>query len=144
MAKTTYLCGGINGLSDANCRDWRELAKTQLKTETLDPMRRDYRGLESECWREIVAYDLEDIDVCDFVLVNATKPSWGTAMEVFYAATAHSIPVIAWVGRDGMSRVSPWLRYHCHEIHESLEDAINSINACAVIGQRSDEVSTGR
>lgn len=124
----TYLCGGINGLSDADCRDWRESAKELLKTETLDPMRRDYRGIEAEFYTEIVAADLADIRNSDFVLVNAVRPSWGTAMEVFFA---HSIgkPVIGWCGDAG--RISPWLRYHCVAIHESLEDAIEDINGRA-------------
>lgn len=122
---TTYLCGGINGLSDSDCRDWREFAKAQLTTPTLDPMRRDYRGHEAERFREIVALDLEDIDVTDFVLVNATRPSWGTAMEVFYAHQSEKY-VVAWVGQGA---VSPWLRYHCAEIHESLENACAAINA---------------
>ena len=126
MTLTTYLCGGINGLSDADCRDWREVAKAQLRTATLDPMRRDYRGKEDANFREIVAYDLEDIDACDYVLVNATKPSWGTAMEVFYAFQSDKY-VVVWVGTG--TRVSPWLRYHCAEIRESLESACDAINA---------------
>lgn len=77
----TYLCGGINGLSDADCRDWREVAKSLLTTETLDPMRRDYRGKEDESVQEIVLGDYHDIWQSAFILVNATKPSWGTAME---------------------------------------------------------------
>jgi nucleoside 2-deoxyribosyltransferase len=121
---TTYLCGGINGLSDADCRDWREVAKAQLFTATLDPMRRDYRGREDESVTEIVIGDLADINDCEIVLVNATKPSWGTAMELFYAASKGKT-VIAWV-KPGP--VSPWLRYFSKEIHESLEDAIGSIN----------------
>lgn len=128
---TTYLCGGINGLSDADCRDWREHAKAMLKTETLDPMRRDYRGREDESVSEIVIGDLADINQSDFVLVNATRPSWGTAMEAFYAASTRAKPVVAWVGQGGGGRVSPWLRYFCVEIHESLEDACASINGRA-------------
>lgn len=121
---TTYLCGGINGLSDSACRDWREAAKAQLHTETLDPMRRDYRGREDESVAEIVDGDIADIRASAFVLVNAILPSWGTAMEVFFA---HSIgkPVIAVVGE---SRVSPWLRYHCVGIHRSLGEAVADIN----------------
>jgi nucleoside 2-deoxyribosyltransferase len=125
----TYLCGGINGLSDADCRDWREYVKERLLVSTLDPMRRDFRGREDQYWREIVAYDLEDIDTCECVLVNATRPSWGTAMEVFYAHQSEKV-VIAWVGQYGQQYgLSPWLRYHCEELHESLDDAIASINA---------------
>lgn len=125
MKRITYLCGGINGLSDADCRDWREVAKQQLRTDTLDPMRRDYRGREDESVTEIVQGDLEDIRQSSYILVNATRPSWGTAMEVFYA---HSIgkPVVAWVGEN--ARVSPWLRYHCARVWPSLEDAVEYIN----------------
>ncbi|HYE84948.1 MAG TPA: nucleoside 2-deoxyribosyltransferase [Vicinamibacterales bacterium] len=120
----TYLCGGINGLSDADCRDWRESAKSLLETETLDPMRRDYRGREAECVNEIVQGDLADIRASDLVLVNAVRPSWGTAMEVFFA---HSIGkrVIAWTGD---ARVSPWLRFHCDAVHPALGAAIDDIN----------------
>jgi hypothetical protein len=31
-ALLTYLCGGINGLSNEACNDWRVLAKAFLKT----------------------------------------------------------------------------------------------------------------
>src|ERR1039458_9368129 len=81
----TYLCGGINGLSDDQAITWREKAKSLLKTETLDPMRRDYRGREDQAVGEIVQGDLEDINASQFVLVNATRPSWGTAMEMVYS-----------------------------------------------------------
>lgn len=124
---TTYLCGGINGLSDADCRDWREVAKTQLVGATLDPMRRDYRGKEDDSVREIVEGDIADIRASDVVLVNATRASWGTAMEVFFA---HSIGkrVVAWVGD---ARISPWLRYHCVSVHVSFADAVAAVNAGA-------------
>ena len=47
--RTVYLCGGINGLTDGECNDWRTMAKEQIKGhEFLDPMRRDYRGREAE------------------------------------------------------------------------------------------------
>lgn len=124
---TTYLCGGINGLSDADCRDWRESAKELLATSTLDPMRRDYRGREDESINEIVSGDLEDIAACHFVLVNAIRPSWGTAMEIVYARQAGKY-IVAWTGD---ARVSPWLRYHCDEIHQTLEAACHAINSSA-------------
>lgn len=121
----TYLCGGINGLSDADCRDWRESAKASLTTETLDPMRRDYRGREAESVREIVEGDITDIRRSHFVLANVVRPSWGTAMEVYYAWSIR-VPVIAWSG-DAV-RLSPWLVYHCDAIHPALGAAINDIN----------------
>lgn len=120
----TYLCGGINGLSDADCRDWRETAKANLRTETLDPMRRDYRGKEDDSVNEIVAGDLEDIGQSKYVLVNATRPSWGTAMEIVYAYQAKKC--IVTVTGDGP--VSPWLKYHSTFLCLSLAQAINTIN----------------
>lgn len=133
--KTTYLCGGINGLSDEACRDWREVAKELLHTETLDPMRRDYRGREDEAVDEIVAGDLEDIVASDFILVNATRPSWGTAMEIVYAAQ-RSKTIVAFTGG---SRISPWLRYHVGHLRQAhtallchtVEDAVGVINRLA-------------
>lgn len=123
----TYLCGGINGLNDSDCRDWREVAKSLLTTGTLDPMRRDYRGIEDQSVAEIVRGDLHDIQMSNFVLVNATRPSWGTAMEIVYARHARK-PIAAWVGD---SRISPWLRYHVDSIHATLQDAIAAVNGWA-------------
>jgi|ERR1035437_320140 nucleoside 2-deoxyribosyltransferase len=122
---TTYLCGGIFGLDDAQAIDWRELAKQELKTETLDPMRRDYRGKQDDHVDKIVEQDLEDIKKSDFLIVNATIPSWGTAMEIPYAY-AMGKKVVAFTGEG---RVSPWLRYHCNGgIVRTIEEAIVLIN----------------
>jgi nucleoside 2-deoxyribosyltransferase len=122
---TVYLCGGINGLSDHECRTWREVARARLDyhgISTLDPMRRDYRGKEDESVNEIVAGDLEDIAVSDALLVNAVRPSWGAAMEIVYARRQGK-RIIACVG-DGP--VSPWLRYHC-EIRMTLQNALDAL-----------------
>ncbi len=124
----TYLCGGINGLGNSECMDWRELAKSLLITSTLDPMRRDYRGNETEAHREIVDGDLADISQSDFILVNATRPSWGTAMEIVYANDMAKT-VVAFVGAG---RVSPWLRFHCALIETLLEDAVDHINSLVI------------
>jgi hypothetical protein len=83
---TVYLCGGINGLSDTDCADWRNTATEALKGHLiLDPMARDYRGREDECVAEIVEGDKEDILKSGVLLVNASKASWGTAMEIMFA-----------------------------------------------------------
>jgi len=89
-------------------------------------MRRDYRGREDQCVDEIVQGDLDDIYASRFVLVNATKPSWGTAMEIVYAHKDNKI-IVAFTGD---SRVSPWLRKHCR-VFPSLEEAIDLINFAA-------------
>jgi nucleoside 2-deoxyribosyltransferase len=121
----TYLCGGINSLSDKECNDWRSEAKRLLKTDTLDPMRRDYRGREKDSWREIVENDLDDIVSSDFILVNATRPSWGTAMEVSYAYK-YGKTIVCFIGNN--DNPSPWLIYHSNYISSTLEMAVEEIN----------------
>lgn len=119
-----YLCGGINGLSDSDAKDWREQAKVMLAPlETLDPMRRDYRGVEAANVHEIVHGDLKDISECDVVLAMCARPSWGTAMEIFYAHTINK-PVFSVV--PNISAVSPWLAFHS-VICVSLEYAVAQI-----------------
>lgn len=127
---TTYLCGGINGLNDADAKDWREVAKEKLNTNTLDPMRRDYRGKENDFVQDIVQGDLEDIAASDFILVNASKPSWGTAMEIVYAFTSCQINRI--VAFTNGAKVSPWLRYHCDAIYDTVEQAVADIDTIAL------------
>lgn len=125
----TYLAGGINGLSDVECKAWRELAKTLLTTQTLDPMDRDYRGVEDANVNQIVIADLEDIRNADYVLVNATRgASWGTAMELVYAREWRKV-TIAFVGG---AKVSPWLRYHSYLCVRSIEEGVKAINALAL------------
>ena len=117
-----YLCGGINGLTDADAKDWREAAKARL-SRTLDPMRRDYRGKESTSVAEIVGWDLRDIVEAHCVLAMCAKPSWGTAMEIWFASN-RGTPVFSVVpaGRP----VSPWLAY-CSRVCPSLDAAIDKI-----------------
>lgn len=118
-SNAAYLCGGINKLSDSDCRDWREAAKDFLRPhECLDPMRRDYRGREATSVAEIVAGDIEDIRNCRFVLANVSRPSWGTAMEIRIAHDLNK-PVLAFgAERDP----SPWLVFHC-KLFPSLQAA---------------------
>lgn len=116
-----YLAGGINGLSDQECRDWREKAKVLLPGHTiLDPMDRDYRGVEDQNWEKIVTQDLKDVDAADILIVNAANPSWGTAMEVRYASGEKHKPVIAFTSSLA---VSPWLQFHCIVV-DTLEEAV--------------------
>lgn len=118
-----YLCGPINGCTDSECNDWRSYAKSRL-AETLDPMRRDYRGREAESVEEIVELDKIDIDVSDVVLANCPKPSVGTSMEIY----------IAWrVGKTvvtvAQSPISPWLVYHSTVVVPTIKQAIDWLEA---------------
>jgi nucleoside 2-deoxyribosyltransferase len=122
--KTIYLCGPINGCTDDECKDWRELVKAKWSGKTLDPMRRDYRGREDQCVDEIVEFDKIDIANSDVILVNYDKPSVGTSMEVLLAFNAGKLVVV--VAKKGAS-VSPWLRYHSHAVLDSFDAALSFI-----------------
>lgn len=114
-----YLCGPINGCTDEECNNWREAAKAVL-TDTLDPMRRDYRGREDECVAEIVEGDKLDIMQCDALLVNYDKPSVGTSMEILFAWEQHKAVVVV-AAKD--ARISPWLRHHSDHIVNTFAEA---------------------
>jgi len=127
-----YLCGGINGCSDSECKDWREAAKAALQNvECVDPMRRDFRGREDDCAAEIVEGDKADIQSCDVVLVNYPKPSTGTDMEVLFA-WERAKAVIAVVPPGAV--ISPWLKYHSHYIVYNFASAYDLINQSAAKG----------
>lgn len=128
--KTIYLCGGINGLSDSECKDWRERVKSVLgdKYRILDPMRRDYRGKEESHMHEIVTLDKEDIDASDIVIANATRPSWGTAMEILYAfERGKSVASVV-----ESKTISPWLKFHSSAgLFDSLDTVIRDLKGMA-------------
>lgn len=115
-----YLCGPINGCTDEECRNWREYVKAKLP-DTLDPMRRDYRGHEDQSVDQIVELDKIDISKCDALIVNYDRPSVGTSMEIIYAWERGKFIVL--VHTVGVS-LSPWLHYHSHAIVTSFDDAI--------------------
>jgi nucleoside 2-deoxyribosyltransferase len=115
-----YLCGPINGCTDAEATNWRERIKEHFPA-AIDPMVRDYRGRETFDYREIVDLDKRDVRNADVVLVNYSKPSVGTSMEVFYAWTLGT-PVVVWC-EEGTS-ISPWLRYHATCFVYSLAEVV--------------------
>lgn len=123
-----YLCGPINGCTDSEANDWRTYAKENLKCETLDPMRRDYRGRELEpgIAAEIVDGDKADLKSCDIVLANCPKSSWGTAMELRMASAELGKRVVVVLPQDVIP--SPWLIQHSDIILRSMADAVRWIN----------------
>lgn len=108
-------------MDDHQANGWRNEATRFLEAagvRVTNPMRRDFRGREHIDPSTIVTDDLRDIEACDAVLVNASRPSWGTAMEVFFSHQA-GLPVVAFCP----SSRSPWLIYHCRHIEASLAEA---------------------
>jgi hypothetical protein len=125
MDIVVYLCGPINGCTDEECKDWRYYVQKHLRHPTLDPMTRDYRGREDECFKEIVEGDKEDLDLSTHILVNYNKPSVGTSMEILYAwERGKKILIVA----KADTRISPWMRYHSHGLVYSFDAAIKLLN----------------
>jgi hypothetical protein len=130
--KTTrvYLGGPINGCTDDEAHGWRQKFVEKLQAphfECIDPMRRDYRGREDECYQEIIDGDLADIDVSDVVVLYKWQISEGTAQEGFYAyRDAPNQPKVITIIPEG-ARVSPWARGHTHVLVNSCEEAIEEI-----------------
>lgn len=121
-----YLAGPINGCSDSECVDWRERVKLSChrEIEIIDPMSRDYRGYENKNVISIVHGDKEDIHSSHAIIANTNKPSWGTAMEIFWGWSL-GIPTHAFM--EDPSSASPWIKYHCRTISSSERKAL--INA---------------
>ena len=92
----------------------------QAGCEPVDPMRRDFRGATEGREAEIVAGDLADIDTCDVVLADFTRPDEGTAMEAWYAHS-RGTRVVAYTGGEPPH---PWTVYVAESVHADLAAAV--------------------
>ena len=123
--KKVYLSGPIMDERADHAATWREIAKARLQDHfvLLDPMRRNFKDREVDSANEIVEFDLQDVRDADIVIVNYSKTSIGTAMEVFYASHDLGKFVIAF-SPFSFKDCSPWMVKHCTKILPTLEDAI--------------------
>lgn len=123
--KKIYLCGPIMDCAVGESKDWRMRAKERLAGRfiLLDPMRRNFRDKEVDSSNEIVEFDLQDVRDADLILVNYSKASIGTAMEVFYASHDLGKFVIAFSPFD-FKNCSPWMARFCTKILPSLDGAL--------------------
>ena len=122
--KTVYLSGPIMDEHQGEARKWREAAISMLADHftLLDPMRRNFRDREVDSANEIVEFDLQDVRDADIILVNYSKPSIGTSMEVFYASQNLGKFVVAF-SPHSFKDSSPWMIRFSTKILPSLEEA---------------------
>lgn len=108
--------------------EWRKLATERLKDRflMLDPMRRNFKDREVDSANEIVEFDLQDVRDADILLVNYSKASIGTAMEVFYASNDLGKFVVAF-SPFSFADCNPWMVRFCTKILPSIEEAISYI-----------------
>jgi nucleoside 2-deoxyribosyltransferase len=128
QTKSIYLCGPIMDATSDESKTWRQRAKERLAGRfiLLDPMRRDFRDREIDSANEIVEFDLQDIRNAEMLLVNYSKASIGTSMEVFYAAHDMGKFVIAFSPYEYQD-MSPWMVRYCTKILPSLDNALEYI-----------------
>lgn len=121
-----YLAGPINGCTDDEATNWRDVAKELLgPSNCIDPMRRDYRGVEDQHVHDIVNGDINDIKNSDVMIANCWKPSVGTSMEIWAAMhEPWGCPTVIVVPEG--ARISPWLRYTADRIVHNIEDAVEA------------------
>jgi nucleoside 2-deoxyribosyltransferase len=127
--KTIYLCGPIMDETEDVAREWRQTANAKLGKQfvMLDPMRRNFKDREVDSANEIVEFDLQDVRDADILLVNYSKASIGTAMEVFYAAHDLGKFVVAFSPFD-YQNCNPWMVRFCTKILPTVDRAIEYIN----------------
>ena len=126
--KKIYLCGPIMDCEGRESETWRKRAKERLagRFVLLDPMRRNFRDREIDSANEIVEFDLQDVRDADVLLVNYSKASIGTSMEVFYAGHDMGKFVIAFSPVE-YKDMSPWMVKFCTKILPSLDAAMDYI-----------------
>ena len=126
--KKIYLSGPIMDAIPGEARIWREEAKRLLgdRFQLLDPMRRDFKDREVDSANEIVEFDLQDVRDADILLVNYSKPSIGTAMEIFYGGHDLGRFIVAF-SPFAFHECSPWMVRYCTKILPSLELAAQYI-----------------
>jgi len=125
-----YLAGAIWGVEDPVT--WRRKLADRLPQgwEAIDPTQIELfveNEHEEEKAREIVSADLNAIQTSNAFLARIDRPSWGTAMEMFYAYNLR-IPVIGWIpNREAVSEwggkriTPPWVRAHSDIVTSDFE-----------------------
>lgn len=127
-----YLCGPMADCTDDEAGGWREDAAKYLNARgitTLNPMDRRFRYYEygddpTSVLPDLVEEDKIDIEMSDVLLVNYTKISAGTNMEVILGWQTHKRVIV--VAPEDMS-LSPWVHYHCHDLFHDMDEAYNRI-----------------
>ena len=87
---------------------------------------RKFVDREVDSANEIVEFDLLDVRNADIILVNYSRPSIGTSMEVFYASHVLGKFVVAFSPYE-YRECSPWMVRYCTKILGSLEEAAEYI-----------------
>ena len=125
VKKKIYLSGPIMDEHVDTAKTWRERVTAELREHfvILDPMRRNFKDREVDSANEITEFDLQDVRDADILLVNYSKVSIGTSMEVFYAAHDLGKFIVAFSPYP-YKECSPWMVRYCTKILPNIDSAI--------------------
>jgi nucleoside 2-deoxyribosyltransferase len=122
----------MDNYTEEELSTWRKDAKNYLGLQgitCLDPTDRIYRnedyGSDPESvLPDLVEADKIDIEASDVLLVNYTKVSVGTSMEILLAWMKDKHVIV--VAPEGM-HLSAWVHYHSHRVFRSMQEAYDHI-----------------
>jgi nucleoside 2-deoxyribosyltransferase len=123
MKMKIYLAGPINDCSIDEMTEWRDAMINAFPEHIfLNPVDFHFRPDEyAKHYKQIVKGDLRLIEMADVVVANLPRPSIGTSMEIWYAASI-GVPVLL------ISNIQhPWLLYTATCVVEDLASAIMAI-----------------
>lgn len=123
--RLVYLAGGIFKVEDP--ATWRKEVTKKLPScwQAVNPLDLEVNLFNPQ---DVVMTDLSAIWRCQAVIAKVDAPSWGTAMEIFFAYQK-KIPVIGWNSNllDAHG-ASPWLTLCCRWTTDNLDDAVNLLS----------------
>lgn len=125
--KKVYLAGPIS--NDPDPLSWRQECRRLFPAEywkVCNPLDIEVNIDDPIALTEA---DLRIISTCQVVLAKVDNPSWGTAMELFYASQLH-IPAVGWLS-DMSAERSPWLIRHICQFESTLEFAVRTARQVA-------------
>jgi hypothetical protein len=128
IASSIYLSGStieaVNPVAAIAEPDWRSLAMTKLQRSGLtvvNPLQLTWSAGElDEGGERQVRRALELIDESDAILANLLRPSYGTAMEIFYAHRRGKVVTVV-----GQTPFSPWVLSHSQARFQDINHALD-------------------
>jgi len=128
MAASIYLTGSniepIESMGQLPEPDWRALAMSRLQRyglKVVNPLQLTWSASDREEGIERrVRRALDLIDQCDALLANLLRPSYGTAMEMFYAYRRGKVVTVV-----GQSPFSPWVLSHSQARFTDMDHALD-------------------
>lgn len=124
-----FLSGGITGLNDKDCKEWRDYISVEFldysnvisvnQMQHFNPNEETSDSLE----KEAMMYDLYHLRTANLVVVNLDKTdSIGTAQELMLAYELH-IPIIGFIKEENLSKVHPWIQTEVGKLFTYKDDS---------------------